>query len=91
VGNVYVADSGNFTIRQITPAGVVSTLGGTAGNSGHKDGTGTAASFAQPVGIARDSAGNLWVSDNFDNIVRRIAPGAVVTTAAGSLSYAGSP
>jgi sugar lactone lactonase YvrE len=54
-GNVYVADTGNCTIRKITPAGVVSTLAGLAGNIGSTDGTGSQARFLDPRGLAADS------------------------------------
>src|SRR5947199_192344 len=57
-GNIYVADINNQTIRKITSAGVVSTLAGLAGSSGSADGTGSAARFAYPYGVAVDSAGN---------------------------------
>jgi secreted PhoX family phosphatase len=56
-GNVYVADRANHTIRKITPSGVVSTLAGLAGSSGSADGTGSAARFWSPSGVAVDSAG----------------------------------
>ena len=56
-GTVYVADTNNHTIRQITPAGVVTTLAGLPGSSGTADGTGTAARFNQPRGIAVDRHG----------------------------------
>ena len=62
-GNVFVADYDNHTIRKVTPAGVVTTLAGSAGNSGSADGTGSAARFYYPAGVAVDSAGNVFVAD----------------------------
>jgi sugar lactone lactonase YvrE len=82
-GNVYVSDTGNDTIREITPAGSVTTLAGTAGIAGMADGTGAAAQFSGPQGIATDSSGNIYVADSFNNRIREIAPGSVVTTLAG--------
>src|SRR5260221_591101 len=70
-GNVYVADSGNSTIRKITPAGVVSTLAGSAALFGSADGTGAAASFNFPFGIAADSAGNVYVADLDNSTIRK--------------------
>ena len=84
-GNVYVADTGNSTIRKITPSGTVTTLAGTAGAIGHADGTGAAARFFSPHGIATDSAGNVYVADSI-NAIRKISPSGVVTTLAGAAS-----
>jgi sugar lactone lactonase YvrE len=82
-GNVYVADSGNYTIREVSPAGQVTTIAGVAGQPGNADGTGTDARFNAPTGIAIDSGSNLYVVDSFYRIIREVTPAAVVTTVAG--------
>lgn len=81
VGNVYVTDG--YTIRKITPAGVVTTIAGTSAYSGrgHVDGPGSAARFYDPRDIAVDNANNLYVSDK--RTIRKITPDGVVGTVAG--------
>src|ERR1035441_1493907 len=87
--NVYVADKVSNTIRKITPTGMVTTLAGTAGITGHADGIGGNASFNGPVGVATDSTGNVYVADYGNDIIRKVTPNGVVTTLAGMAGTAG--
>jgi sugar lactone lactonase YvrE len=89
VGNVYVADSGNATVRKITASGVVSTFAGSPGSQGTQDGTGAAAQFGVLVGLAVDANGNVYVSDAHFNTIRKITPAGVVSTLAGSSGITG--
>jgi hypothetical protein len=75
-GNVYVSDTFNYTIRKITPAGMVSTIGGVAGLSANLDATGSRARFSRTEGVAVDSAGNLYVADYDNNSIRKAVPTA---------------
>jgi hypothetical protein len=88
-GNLYVADCGNNTIRKITPAGMVTTIAGLAGESGEIDGIGGAARFTSPYAIAADSAGNLFVAEMSSHTLRKITSGGVVTTLAGRVGETG--
>lgn len=89
-GNLFVADTGNFTIRKITAAGLVTTFAGAAGVLGSGDGPGQIARFNNPYGIAADGIGNLFVADTFNNTIRKITPTGTVTTLAGIARTAGS-
>jgi hypothetical protein len=88
-GNIYVVDSRNCTVRKVTPAGSVTTIAGTAGVVGSADGTGPAAAFRYPLGVAVDSTGNLYVTDSGNNTIRMITPAGVVTTLAGTANTTG--
>jgi sugar lactone lactonase YvrE len=81
-GNLIVADTGNFLIRKISPAGWVTTICGTAGTSGSADGTATTATFTAPFTLAIDSGQNIVVADG--NAIRRVDAGGNVSTIAGS-------
>jgi sugar lactone lactonase YvrE len=85
--NVYVADES--TIRKVTATGVVTTLAGAAGTYGSTDGTGAAALFDSPSGVAVDSAGNVYVAD-FNHTIRKVTAAGVVTTLAGTAGMSGS-
>src|SRR5439155_1345779 len=96
-GNLYVTDclcitGGGVqgTIRKVTPAGVVTTLAGLAGTQGTNDGTGSAARFNTPFAVAVDTAGSVHVADRGNFTIRKVSPGGVVTTLAGSAGLSGS-
>ena len=69
---------------------MVTTLAGLAGRAGSADGSGSAARFNQPSGVATDSAGNVYVADFFNHTMRKITPDGVVTTLAGLAGSAGN-
>ncbi|MDP1833105.1 MAG: putative Ig domain-containing protein [Geothrix sp.] len=87
-GNIYVTDTQNQTLRQVTAAGVVTTLAGSPGLAGTTDGTGTAARLYLPHSLAVDGAGDLWITDA-QSMIRKVTTAGVVTTAAGASSSLG--
>jgi sugar lactone lactonase YvrE len=89
-GNLYVADSGNSTIRKITPNGAVTTIAGQAGTIGVADGSGHEARFSQPRGVAVDTLGDIYIADTGNDTIRKMTRGGKVTTLAGEAKVAGS-
>jgi sugar lactone lactonase YvrE len=87
-GNIYVAD--DDTIRKVTPAGVTTTLAGTANTPGSADGTGAAARFNVPSGVAVDGAGNVYVADWRNNNIRKVTPDGTTMTIAGMTGVIGT-
>ncbi len=75
------------TVIKISPSGTVSVLAGMAGKSGYADGEGSTALFRRPQGIAVDTAGNVFVADTENNVIRKITPDAVVSTVAGRFGF----
>lgn len=73
-GNVFVADRGNHLVRKISRDGIVTTLAGSPGKYGRVDGTGEAARFWYPVGMAVDASGNVYVADSSGQAVRKVTP-----------------
>jgi len=82
-GSLFVGDQNNHTIRKITPAGVVTTFAGAAGQAGYVDGPVAIARFNEPYFLAFDAAGNLYVSELGNHTIRKITPEGVVSTFAG--------
>jgi sugar lactone lactonase YvrE len=83
-GNLYIADSANCCIRKVNRStGIITTVAGTAaaGFSGD-NGPATSAELSDPVGIALDSAGNLFIADNINNRIRMVNTGEIITTVA---------
>jgi sugar lactone lactonase YvrE len=90
-GIIYVADLLNNAIRKVTPSGMVTTLAGNMSyDTGNADGTGSAARFDHPSGLAVDNANNLYVADAGNHTIRRITPESVVTTVAGQPGQSGN-
>ncbi len=84
-GNLYIADTGNNKIRMISPDGAIATVAGT-GEFGYSGNGGPArdAQLSGPEGVAVDSAGNLYIADTFNNLIRKVAPGGAIDNYAGN-------
>src|SRR5439155_1658368 len=95
-GNLYIADRDNQRIRRITPGGTISTYAGTGtppssfwgaivvGGFSGDGGPATAAQLNAPVGVALDPAGNLYIADRDNHRIRKVTPGGVISTYAGT-------
>jgi sugar lactone lactonase YvrE len=100
-GNVFIADSANNRVRKVAPGGVITTYAGSGNNNcGGNNGGGcqrsgdnglaTKATLCLPTGLALDSAGNLYIADSGNNVVRKVTPGGVITTFAGTGAWGSS-
>lgn len=84
-GNFYIADSQNLRIRKVTPTGLISTFAGSAAPGYAGDGgSAVKASLNYPTGVACDSAGNVYIADQLNNVVRKVASSGVISTFAGT-------
>jgi hypothetical protein len=97
-GDLYIADTADFAVREVTPAGTITAIAGTglqcASESGTcgDGGTATNATFTSPTGLALDGAGNLYIVDAGANRIREVAAGAgTITTIAGNGTACSSP
>lgn len=91
-GNLYIADTANSRVRKVTPGGAISTYAGT-GTPGYAGdgGLATSAQIYAPTSLAVDSAGNLYIADFGNNVVREVTSGGIISTLAGtgSQGYSG--
>jgi len=89
-GNIFAAGGTSNTISKVTPSGTVTIIAGSSGQSGYVDGSGNLARFNNPTGVALDSAGNIYVSDTNNQLIRKITPTGTVSTIAGTYGQIGS-
>jgi Secretion system C-terminal sorting domain len=83
-GNLYIADAGNSVIRKVTTTGIISTFAGnnTIGYTGD-NGPATAAQLDSAQRVNFDDSGNVYISDIFNNVVRKVNTAGIITTFAG--------
>ncbi|HEX4434631.1 MAG TPA: hypothetical protein VH012_07370 [Acidimicrobiales bacterium] len=86
-GDVFIADTYNNVVREVTPRGLILTVAGN-GNPGYKGDNGPAwrAELSSPTGLAFDALGNLYIADSGNNVIRRVSSNGVITTVAGNVA-----
>ncbi len=86
-GDVFIADTYNNVVREVTPQGAISTYAGD-GNPGYRgdDGPARRAELSSPTGLALDALGNLYIADSGNNVIRRVSTSGVITTVAGDVA-----
>ena len=91
-GNLYIADTGNNRVREVVKStGVINTIAGTGTASTTGDGgLATNATMNQPVAVAVDSAGNVYIAERSGDVIRQVGTNGIINTVAGT-GIAGSP
>lgn len=83
-GNRYIADTANFRVRRVSPSGMISTAAGNGINAFSGDGgQAVAASLSDVTGVAVDSAGNLYITDDSNRRIRKVSANGIIETIAG--------
>jgi sugar lactone lactonase YvrE len=84
-GNLYIADRANHRVRKVSPSGIITTVAGN-GEAGYisDGGPAIATRLHNPVDVAIDDAGNLYIADIYNNRVRKVSPSGIITTVAGN-------
>jgi sugar lactone lactonase YvrE len=83
-GDVYIADGGNFRVREVTPNGTISTVAGNGKSGFSGDGGRATAAGVNPIAVAVDANGNLYISDYANNRVRKVDTAGIIATVAGN-------
>ena len=86
-GDVFIADTYNNVVREVTPRGFIATVAGN-GSAGYKGDNGPAvrAELSSPTGLAVDALGNLYIADSGNNVIRRVSTNGTITTVAGDVA-----
>jgi sugar lactone lactonase YvrE len=91
-GNLYIADYSNNRIRKVNTAGIISTIAGvgTAGFGGD-GGAATSAKLNAPFSVVIDAVGNIYISDTYNNVIRKVNTSGIISTIAGkdTLGFSG--
>ena len=89
-GNIYIADAGNNVIRKVTATGVISTFAGEGiGGYSGDNGPATMAKLNSPWGVTADAAGNVYIADYANNVIRKVNTSGNITTIAGGGTLTG--
>jgi hypothetical protein len=88
LGHLYIADEGNFRIREVNTQGIINTVAGNGNGTYAGDGGGaTNASLWNPIGLALDEVGNLYIADQYNNCIRKVGTNGIISTVAGNGAY----
>ena len=83
-GNLYIVDTGNYRIRKVTPAGIISTIAGNGTNGSSGDGAAATSAQLLPTAIAVDGVGNLYIGDANHERIRMVTLAGTISTIAGN-------
>jgi len=83
-GNLYIADTVNFRVRKVSASGIITTVAGNGVQSYSGDGGAATSAAVQPYSVAVDGAGNLFIADYADSVVREVSTAGIITTFAGN-------
>ena len=86
-GNLYIADLYNSRVRKVNTAGIISTVAGNGNQGFSGDGGPAIYSAVSPSGVAVDSAGNLYIADQGNHLIRKVNTAGIISTVAGNLSW----